>query len=118
MLGFQAKMANKIPINTEPPTSYVFWVRWTIVKININTAKKPAMFFLNLGIQIRIPEITCKTPMLFQIIGEMLFSKEHGGSKNPRNLSTPTDKNRMLQIPVIMLDIFIVELYKVEFTSF
>jgi len=73
----------------------------------IKTAKNPTTYFLNDGCQIRRPAAICITPRIFQTIGEMLDSNEHGGSRNERNLSAPTIKKRRLQIAVTIFRMFI-----------
>jgi len=77
--------------------------------MSMYTAKIPEMYFLKFGNQMRIPDAICNTPNRFHMIGGMLSSKEHGGSKKYKNLSAPIMKNNRLQMAVSTFDIFINE---------
>ena len=78
--------------------SYVSFTKCIMENKSINTKKKPTTYLLNFGNQIIIPADICKTPSIFHIMGEILLINEQGGSKNAKNLSAPTIKNRIQQI--------------------
>ncbi len=80
-LGFQTKIASKIAINTAPPTSNVFSIKCKLVKKSIKRTKNAAIYLLVFLNQIKIPPNICKTPNVFQSIGDIESIKEHGGSK-------------------------------------
>ena len=82
-----------------------------------HTKKNPATYFLYAGIQMRTAAANCNTPNPFQRIGEILLSKEQGGSKNDKNLSKPTMTKRRLQIATMIFITFISVYFYGSFTT-
>ena len=69
--------------------------------------KESCHIFLYWGNQINTPAAICNTPKAFQTIGDILSIIEQGGSKKDKNLSAPTIKKRILQIPTMIFVMFI-----------
>jgi len=106
-LGFHKRIPSSTAINTAPSISEVPLPICSPMKKSMYRTKKPTTNFLNLGIHISIPPAICDTPKMIQAVVGIVSSREHGGCRKCKNLSAPIMKKRRLQMPTMILVIFI-----------